>query len=281
MLWGGLRPIKFRVVLDVITLACLTFCAWTSAQTKINGILLGATIVFHLVTTNFTDRWPIALPMIPFAVLQLVRRIFVESVVITYLSFSLIIAAAALCVLFPAVELAPIKGKYNVGFVDLFLPVKFTDDHSNGYQNGHSHDDQTQNGKQDYVTARLLYPTLEKTDWIPLIDPSLSKDFLKESIRFGAPPPLRDFGWMMHTWRLTKLPLKRNASPAVNDGPLPMVVFSHGLGGSYSVYSYQTMMLAAASGALVLAIDHSDGSAPVMMKGDGTRVTLDFEIGKV
>ncbi len=59
---------------------------------------------------------------------------------------------------------------------------------------------------------------------------------------------------------------------------LPVVVFSHGLTGNVSVYSYQAMNLAA-NGHLVFNVDHSDGSAIGMKKSDGSFVNYDASIG--
>ena len=116
-------------------------------------------------------------------------------------------------------------------------------------------------------------------------------------MRFGAPPPLKAYGWILHTWRLITLPVREyysahhhsdpttttrttlthedwqkfspfahsttTTSPATgrHNNP-PLVVYSHGLGGVLQLYSYQAMELAA-HGALVVSLTHADGSAPV------------------
>jgi pimeloyl-ACP methyl ester carboxylesterase len=93
---------------------------------------------------------------------------------------------------------------------------------------------------------------------------------------------LKAFSWMLHTWRLTGVRAKRNARllPASEQEQLPVVIFSHGLGGTSDIYSYQTMSLAA-HGFLVLSITHQDGSAPVVQRSDGSLLTFDHEIAKL
>jgi platelet-activating factor acetylhydrolase len=77
---------------------------------------------------------------------------------------------------------------------------------------------------------------------------------------------------------------KRNAKvlPACDNdnNKFPLLVFSHGLGGTGGLYSYQTRSLAA-HGYVVVALDHTDGSAPVVQKLDGTILTLDNEANEL
>ena len=70
-----------------------------------------------------------------------------------------------------------------------------------------------------------------------------------------------------------------NAKPLEGD-KLPLVVYSHGLGGTAITYTYQTQHLAA-QGNVVLVLDHTDGSAPVVQKHDGTKHTYDHGVGQV
>jgi len=143
--------------------------------------------------------------------------------------------------------------------------------------------------------VRLLYPTLEEPDTVPYLNPETAIQFCRETMRFAAPRPLKEHDWILHTWRLTGLRAKRNARliPAGGDNhhskdKLPLVVFSHGLGGDAAVYSYQTMSLAA-QGSLVLSVNHQDGSAPVVRtspaangeNASDTVMTFDFSLGKL
>lgn len=86
-------------------------------------------------------------------------------------------------------------------------------------------------------------------------------------MKHGGPPPLRKYGWMLHNWRLTRLEGKHHATPL--EGPFPLIFYSHGLGGSAEMYSYQTRALAA-QGYIVVVLDHADGSAPVILRKDGS-----------
>jgi platelet-activating factor acetylhydrolase len=94
--------------------------------------------------------------------------------------------------------------------------------------------------------------------------------------------------WFLDNWNLITLDSKRNAKvlPACdnnnnnNNKKFPLIVFSHGLGGTGGLYSYQTRSLAA-QGYVVVALDHTDGSAPVVQKLDGTILTLDNEANEL
>jgi pimeloyl-ACP methyl ester carboxylesterase len=99
-------------------------------------------------------------------------------------------------------------------------------------------------------------------------DKTLSDIFCEETMIAGAPGPLKSYGWMLHTWKLTQINAKKYAEPLCLEPGLPIIVFSHGLGGNADLYTYQTMALAA-HGYLVVVIDHTDGSAPVAPRKDG------------
>jgi dienelactone hydrolase len=144
------------------------------------------------------------------------------------------------------------------------------------------------NVTQLFLPVRLMYPThgLEKPrsvlewlylwmdrlfrerDRIPYLNPETSIDFCTGTMRFGAPDPLKSFGWLLHQWRLITLPLTRNAplylpKNSSSQYPIPLVVYSHGLGGTLDLYSYQSMSLAA-NGYMVLMMTHTDGTAPIV-----------------
>jgi platelet-activating factor acetylhydrolase len=297
VLWGGLRPIASRVVLDSLTLA-----VWLHGSLAPNSggtsrdendratrsylwILLSG--ILTIVTTgNLTNRWTLTLPLLPLLVLQGVRRLLPRRGrrwlqythgLLTFLSVFCILAAAGLCVFFPAVELPPVKGPHNVGKVDLFLPLHS----STGSNNNHT---------SAAVWVRLLYPTLATPRSLPYLTPSTALEFCHHSMKFGAPPPLRSFSWMLHTWRLTER-LECEDAPLVpssmfdndawgNAEPLPVVVYSHGLGGHADIYSYQTHSLAA-HGHVVLVLTHADGSSPVVTQVDGSRIPYDYEPQRV
>jgi pimeloyl-ACP methyl ester carboxylesterase len=89
----------------------------------------------------------------------------------------------------------------------------------------------------------------------------------------AAPPPIDAWAWFLDNWKLIRLDSKLNAQP-ISGKKFPIVAYSHGLGGSAIIYSHQTRSLAA-NGHIVISVDHTDGSAPVVMKKDGSIVLLD------
>jgi pimeloyl-ACP methyl ester carboxylesterase len=297
VLWGGLQPIASQVVLDALTVIGLTYATLTSGKagtsrlTRSMGILMASCLV-TVSTTGLTTRWTLTLPMLPLLFLQSIRHIQLAwsksgqqqpqqqqqrliTRTIAFLSILCILMGATLSVLFPAVELPPIKGPYNVGVVDFFLPVEMScDDESS--KNSAASSCET----YSHLPVRLLYPTLDKAETIPYLRPELALEFCRQMMRLGGPPPLKDLDWMLHTWRLTGLPMKDSANLADRPEPFPVVVFSHGLGGSAHLYSYQTMALAA-HGSVVLSLNHQDGSAPVVQMMNGTYVTFDFDLSKL
>jgi pimeloyl-ACP methyl ester carboxylesterase len=150
------------------------------------------------------------------------------------------------------------------------------------------------NASQLYLPTRLLYPTVSfRTsevslrelilNWIrrvlffnklriPYLRPDTAIGFCRHSMRFGAPKPIKSYDWILHTWRLASLPLRRNAplvAPSGHDqqDTIALVVYSHGLGGDMDLYSYQAMSLAA-NGYMVLTMTHTDGTAPFAPQPD-------------
>jgi len=275
VLWGGLRPILSRVILDVLTLLGLSYSTLTTTGTKANVSVLLLSCFLTISTAGFTSRWTLTLPMAPLLILQGLRRMPAVKLKpgtwlargIGGLSVMCILMGAALSVLFPAVELPPIQGPYNVGVVDFFMPVEMSK--TNGTCDSYSH-----------VSVRMLYPTLEEPEPFPYLDPEIADEYCRQSMKFGAPAPLKKFGWMLHTWRLTGLRAKRNAQLVPGNEKHPLVVFSHGLGGIANIYAYQTMALAA-HGSVVLVVNHLDGSAPVVQRLNGTVATFDHELPKL
>jgi hypothetical protein len=156
--------------------------------------------------------------------------------------------------------------------------------------------------KQKYLPVRILYPTnyegakeqsisnyiQSMFRWIvhystnntymnriPYLNIETAIEFCRHSMRFGAPDPIKEMGWILHTWRLITLPLLRNVPLILSNNDtntnnknivsLPLVVYSHGLGGTMDLYSYQTMSLAA-NGYIVLSMTHTDGTAPITVQ---------------
>lgn len=274
VIFGGLTPIASRVALDVLALACLTFCTFSSTQNASNLLVLFGTCFVTLATAGMTCRWTLTFPMVPVVVLQSLRRVNACSgpwatKLITVLTTLFILLAALLSILFPAVQLPEVKGEYHVGMVKLHLPVNISTDH----------DESEDILPDEFVSVQIYYPTKEKPKSLPYLDPDIALDYCKETIAFGAPPPLKEFGFLLHILRLVQMPVALNAKP-LDDGKLPIIVYSHGLGGTAITYTYQTQHLAA-QGHVVMVLNHTDGSAPIVQKHDGTRRSYDSSIVQV
>jgi platelet-activating factor acetylhydrolase len=198
----------------------------------------------------------------------------------------LILLSAVLTLLFPAVKLSQPKGEYNVGVVDLYLPVEFDDT-----------DDKVKSAK-GHVKARLFYPTLEEVDEIPYFNEDVANHICGQMMAVNGLDSLK---WFFYHWKLMTLRVKRNAKPVSfvtnevlaskkrgSEKPLdskaeqkiPMAVFSHGILGNVFIYSYQCMNLAS-NGTLVLLVEHTDGSAIGAKKKDGSFVYYDLSIAKL
>lgn len=286
-LYGGLRPILSLLVLDTVVFLGLCYSTFSPA-TKSNLIVLLVSSVCALASLGLTKQWTLLFPFLPFLTLQLLRRVKAgtwAAILIVILSAILLIIGAALVIVFPTVELPPVKGPYNVGVVDLFLPVDMVGVGDQTCQIGGDKDgdatacDPWSGDLITHVPVRLLYPTLDKPGRVRHLKPKVAIEFCKQTMRFGAPPSIQSFAWIMHTWSVSDLKAKQNATllPTDKAEKLPIVIYSHGLGGTSDVYSYQTMALAS-QGYVVLSLNHQDGSAPVVQRVDGSFLTFDFEI---
>ena len=252
------------------------------------------------------------------------------------LSLLLIVAGAVLSVLFPAVQLPSVTegAPFQVGVLDFFVPVVVAEIATVVPPTTTTTTDASDDVAKVsyYIPARLWYPaklTKQRKTWFSAIgntinnqqqavmylDPTTSVMYCRHSMRFGAPPPLNAYGWILHTWRLIALPVLeyltdvsaapqltheewRERSPFAiknstnnhdnNNDNVPLVFYSHGLGGVLQVYSnsYQAMELAA-HGAFVVSVTHADGSAPVAITLPSTQpelqqlVEYDYDILKL
>eukprot|EP00980_Cylindrotheca_fusiformis_P009930 scaffold2195_cov132-Cylindrotheca_fusiformis.AAC.14 len=280
IIFGGLRPIASQVVIDCWALFGFGYVTVTR-PTLASALLLGfvASLTIWL-TGNMTNRWTITFPMIPLLFIQYLRHLMFYvtqrkqrkpirfiSVAIGVLSLSLILISGALSILFPPVELPwGFPSLYNVGVVDTFFPVNihYKTSIPDIYEG-------VQERAVDHVTVRILYPTMDEAiEQTPYLKLENAEAFCSESMRYAAPPPLQTFDWMLHMWRLAKNPAIRNATPLF-DRKSPIIAFSHGLGGNADIYSYQTVSLAA-NGYVVVIVEHSDGSGPVVSRQDGSMI---------
>lgn len=183
VLWGGLRPIWSQFVLDVTTIVALL--VGVLARGRISPAALIAASTLLLSTAGLTNRWTLSFPLVPILCLQLIRYSFTLPrwlrILIACLSVLFVLLGAALTILFPAVELPPFDGPFHVGVVDIMLPVEWSDDSCSA------------------LPVRILYPTLDEPDSLPYLPTHLAADFCAQMMQLGAPPPLKAFGWMLHT----------------------------------------------------------------------------------
>ena len=149
-------------------------------------------------------------------------------------------------------------GPYSVGSLDVELPAA-------ELETTHSGPD------SDIATIafRVFYPCeldakkRRPVRWLP--DPQRS--FFSAYAQFlGAGPTLADaISYLTpHLYYIT-IPVQRNApvlKPETASGRWPVIIFSHGLGGSRNTYSHLLGSLAS-HGMVVVATEHRDGSAPI------------------
>ena len=312
MLWGGLRPIRSRLALDISALVLSTYATNASKSTFNLPVLfenfsfLAVALLITLASAGLTKRWSISFPLILLVLLQSMQLILLYVDVqsswirsfIRLTSNSILVLSTILTILFPAVEISHPKGKFNIGIVDLHLPVKFDEEKAKTYSFDmtKSTDDAT-NTTDGYVSVRMFYPTMDAPESVPYFEEDTSKQICEALMTVGSPPPLNKLTWMLHTWQLSKIQVKKGAQPILhiieeeNDheskqdtekdlSKIPVVIYSHGVTGTASIYSYQAMSLAA-NGHVVFNVNHTDGSAIGMKKRDGSFLKFDRTVGAI
>jgi dienelactone hydrolase len=306
---GGLHVIVSQVIVDAVGVIGFGYSTLAKQDFKNVQILTITSSITVGFSGNLTNRWTMIFPMIPLLILQILRSLIISNNsnnnhpkkkkflwmkrLIGILSLLLIVLGGMLSVLFPPVELPPSKGKYSVGIIDTFLPINMKDHYSSPIvideDDAHGYTCPNK-GQDDHVTVRILYPTLDQpVGAMPYLRPATSIEFCEESMTHSAPPPLRKYSWIIHYWRLAQVAnAKLNAKPLefdVDDDirtknksrSLPIIFYSHGLGGNSETYTYQTRALAA-NGYVVVVIDHTDGSSPVVLRKDGNILLRDESV---
>ena len=286
LLWGGLRPIAGQVVLDILALigfgaVAVSVGGTVNGNGSLNGSAMASLLLLALVVCSsgslkFTNRWTIVFPMVPFIVLQTLRQMIhvffpdkasssasasakqqqkqkpskirtISLAILGTASGGLLLLAAVLTVLFPAVELPlpDISHVYDVGIVDLFLPKIEWANHNDAsllaVLPDTDHAFRPNLYPNDHFAIRVLYPTAttkkdgafskaggygwsavgsgysytklssSSSSWIPYLRPHVSDAFHEVNMKQGAPPPLKTFGWFTHYWNLIQLPAKYHA----------------------------------------------------------------------
>lgn len=152
------------------------------------------------------------------------------------------------------------KGKYEVGTVDVEIPVSELPAASDA-----------PDGAVKTVAFRIFYPcqkpgkgdTHRPVRWIPQPQKQTINAF---ATFLGAGSKLASFiSFLPQQLFWIKLPAHRNAEildPPTDSKRWPVTMFSHGLAGSRNTYSYICGDMAS-NGMVVIAMDHRDGSSPI------------------
>jgi hypothetical protein len=171
-----------------------------------------------------------------------------------------------------------------------------TDNHRHHH---HNHHNEKNDKKKGPPRSAYYHPKP-----VPFLKPETATDFCQQTMKYGSPPPLKTLDWMLHNWRLGTLgptvyqnaPLllrvnrededeeeeknENDSSSLSFSSGWPIIVYSHGLGGTAELYSYQTVALASA-GFVVLVVEHADGSAAVIARKDGSKLVRNTTVEQV
>ncbi|KAF3032057.1 hypothetical protein E8E12_001807 [Didymella heteroderae] len=149
-------------------------------------------------------------------------------------------------------------GPHKVGSIDVEIPTSELENPS----------DDAPPADIPTVAFRVFYPCRQDSEqkavrWIP----SPQREYVAAYARFlGANSAFAGiFSLFPQLLQLTSIPVHTNADilePTTTTKRWPVMVFSHGLGGSRNAYSHICGSLAS-HGIVVVAPDHRDGSAPI------------------
>lgn len=273
-------------------------------------------ITFIILTGNsYTNRWTITYPFTILYLLQFIRYYYYTNhIIIKIISILCIIISILLCILFPAVELPPPNGPYHVGMIDVYMDLYHDDINNINLDDLINNKQQYEKKDIAAIPVRILYPTepynnnnrnnnnssynnhnnkqnQKNKDRIPFLNHSTSYEFCEENMKFGAPNILKPYSWILHTWRLMKhhynvrynvpllsyLSTNNNNTNNIKLSSYPCIIYSHGLGGTAEVYSYQAMNIAS-HGYIVLLMTHVDGSAPIVQLYNGIKYRYDHTL---
>ncbi|KAH4925763.1 phospholipase [Parastagonospora nodorum] len=149
-------------------------------------------------------------------------------------------------------------GPYNVGSVDIEVPTSELESPS------------TDSGSAELPTVafRIFYPARQESNergvrWIP----SPQREYISAYARFlGASSAFAGvFSLIPQLLYYVSMPVHQNANlleAPTKSNRWPVMIFSHGLGGSRNAYSHICGSLAS-HGVVVVAPEHRDGSAPL------------------
>ncbi|EPE33466.1 alpha/beta-Hydrolase [Glarea lozoyensis ATCC 20868] len=148
-------------------------------------------------------------------------------------------------------------GPYKVGSIDVELPISELDSPSPSPDESIS-----------TVQYQIFYPCEPDAkgkglSWIP----TPQREYVSAYARFvGAGTKLAEFiSFFPRILHYISIPVRKNAallSPPTSNTKWPVMIFSHGLGGTRNAYSHLVGSLAS-HGMIVIAPEHRDGSGPV------------------
>ncbi|KAF4630926.1 hypothetical protein G7Y89_g7214 [Cudoniella acicularis] len=148
-------------------------------------------------------------------------------------------------------------GPYKVGTIDIELPVSELESPSPSPDESIS-----------TIQYRIFYPCEpdskgKSVNWIP----APQRDYVSAYTRFlGAGSMLAEvISFVPRLLHYITIPVRKNASlldPPTSTSRWPVMIFSHGLGGSRNAYSYLAGSIAS-HGMIVIAPEHRDGSTPI------------------
>jgi platelet-activating factor acetylhydrolase len=165
---------------------------------------------------------------------------------------------AILPAIFPA--LPKYDGPYAVGSVEVEVPLK------------ESRDFEVLDTRAETILMRLFYPAEDtcagtSPSWLP----QPTREYIKGYADFLNTSRFAISLFLSLAMYNTTIPVSEGAEPISLNGNtrFPVMIFSHGLGGSRNGYS-QWCGSIASHGVCVAAIEHRDGSAPISVVKGGT-----------
>ncbi|QSZ30072.1 hypothetical protein DSL72_004592 [Monilinia vaccinii-corymbosi] len=152
-------------------------------------------------------------------------------------------------------------GPHTVGTIDVEIPISDLDSPA-----------QTPSNAENIPTVqyRIFYPCDPESEhkgksvnWIP----APQRDYIRAYSRFlGAGSTLAEvISYFPRLLHYVTIPVRKNApllKPKTSNNRWPVMIFSHGLGGSRNAYSHIVGSVAS-HGMIVIASEHRDGSTPV------------------
>ncbi|KAM0314860.1 hypothetical protein ACHAO8_004337 [Botrytis cinerea] len=152
-------------------------------------------------------------------------------------------------------------GPHKVGTIDVEIPISELDSPAQIPSNA---------GNIPTIQYRIFYPCETETkhkaksvNWIP----TPQRDYISAYSRFlGAGSTLAEvISYFPRLLHYVTIPVRKNApllEPKTSNDRWPVMIFSHGLGGSRNAYSHIVGSVAS-HGMIVIAPEHRDGSTPI------------------